>query len=116
MKTACKKMRIKLPVGAGSPVRKCVDCGGQMVGTHQAYHYVECGLSSVELLNVLVYGCATCGAHAPEIPAIEVLHTFIAIVVYVHMVGFGANRHFFLWIKDHDVRVRPHGDCPFPRE
>jgi putative zinc finger/helix-turn-helix YgiT family protein len=79
MKTACKRMRIELPIGAGLPVRKCVDCGGQMTGKHQSYNYVECGLSSVELLNVLVYHCASCGAQVPEIPAIEILHTFIAI-------------------------------------
>jgi DNA-binding transcriptional regulator YiaG len=50
-----------------------------MIGNHQSYNYVECGLSSVELLNVLVYDCASCGARVPEIPAIEILHTFIAI-------------------------------------
>jgi putative zinc finger/helix-turn-helix YgiT family protein len=60
-------------------VRRCVDCGGLATGKVQEYHYTECGLSSVKLSNVTVYRCAACGSTAPEIPAIEPLHTLIAI-------------------------------------
>jgi len=59
-------------------VRKCVDCGNLMIGTSREYHYTECGLSSVRLLNVTVFECS-CGGVSPEIPAIEQLHALIAI-------------------------------------
>lgn len=58
--------------------RTCADCGGQMVGTRQSYRYKECGLSSVTLVNVMVFECE-CGARVPELPAIENLHHMIAI-------------------------------------
>jgi transcriptional regulator with XRE-family HTH domain len=49
-----------------------------MYGTRQNYDYVECGLSSVHLTNVLVYECE-CGSRVPEIPAITGLHFMIAL-------------------------------------
>jgi DNA-binding transcriptional regulator YiaG len=50
-----------------------------MIGSPQSYKYTECGLSSVEILNVTVYSCAACGTKVPEMPAIEQLHLIIAI-------------------------------------
>jgi len=58
--------------------RPCHECGGTMVGTRQVYDYVECGLSSVRLNDVLVFECK-CGLRSPEIPAISDLHCFIAL-------------------------------------
>jgi DNA-binding transcriptional regulator YiaG len=49
-----------------------------MIGTSREYHYTECGLSSVKLLNVTVFECL-CGSVSPEIPAIEQLHALISI-------------------------------------
>jgi len=58
--------------------RRCHECGEMMQGTRQKYDYVECGLSSVSLTNVLVFEC-TCGLKVPEIPAIAGLHFMIAL-------------------------------------
>jgi putative zinc finger/helix-turn-helix YgiT family protein len=60
-------------------VRPCVDCGASATGRLQEYQYTECGLSSVKLLNVMVYRCHACGSTFPEIPAIERLHLMIAV-------------------------------------
>jgi DNA-binding transcriptional regulator YiaG len=49
-----------------------------MIGSNQEYQYTECGLSSVRLVNVTVFECS-CGSRSPESPAIEQLHTLIAI-------------------------------------
>jgi transcriptional regulator with XRE-family HTH domain len=49
-----------------------------MAGTRQNYDYVECGLSSVSLANVLVFECQ-CGLRIPEIPSITGLHFMIAL-------------------------------------
>src|SRR5580704_15239581 len=43
------------------------------------YKYVECGLDSVILKDILVYHCTKCNAIVPEIPAAGVLHRVIAI-------------------------------------
>jgi len=59
--------------------RRCVDCGNMMVGKPQEYQYTECGLSSVKLLNVIVFRCAVCGSVSPQITAIEQLHIMIAV-------------------------------------
>jgi YgiT-type zinc finger domain-containing protein len=59
--------------------RPCHDCGAMMNGSRQSYHYEECGLSSVTLINVLVYKCNGCGLHVPELPSISLLHMFISI-------------------------------------
>lgn len=47
--------------------RPCYDCGRVMQGKRQSYQYTECGLSSVTLLNVVVFQC-DCGVRVPEIP------------------------------------------------
>ena len=58
----------------------CPDCGKPMQGTRQSYHYKECGLSSVRLLNTPVFHCA-CGFRSPEIKGIVQLHSLIAYVI-----------------------------------
>lgn len=58
--------------------RRCLDCSRQMRGREQAYHYTECGLSSVKLLNIVVFECE-CGARVPVIPSIRGLHFMIAL-------------------------------------
>ena len=68
-----------LPCKAERLTRRCLDCGGPMLGSPQSYNYTECGLSSVEILNVIVYHCDACGTDIPEMPAIEQLHLIIAI-------------------------------------
>jgi DNA-binding transcriptional regulator YiaG len=44
------------------------------------YKYTECGLDSVNLINILVFHCKNpqCGAVVPEIPAFSDLHRTIA--------------------------------------
>jgi transcriptional regulator with XRE-family HTH domain len=58
-------------------VRPCHDCGGTMKGTRGRYHYNECGLNNICLVNVVVFECE-CGRRVPEIPAISELHRVIA--------------------------------------
>ena len=60
--------------------RKCYECGGAMDGKRSNYKYTECGLSSVNLVNITVFHCTNskCGAVVPEIPAMADLHRKIA--------------------------------------
>ncbi|HWB84243.1 MAG TPA: hypothetical protein VG675_08895 [Bryobacteraceae bacterium] len=51
-----------------------------MSGKKQAYHYTECGLSSVKLGGVVVFECE-CGARVPVILEIQALHFRIAITL-----------------------------------
>jgi len=55
-----------------------LDCGGTMEGRKGEYRYVESGLDSVVLKDILVFHCTTCNAIAPEIPAVGILHRTIA--------------------------------------
>jgi len=57
----------------------CYECGKQMEGTQGEYKYIECGLTSVILKDILVYRCTNCTAVVPEIPAAGVLHRIIAL-------------------------------------
>jgi len=54
-------------------------CGGTMEGRKGEYRYVESGLDSVVLKNILVFHCTKCNAIVPEIPAAGVLHRIIAL-------------------------------------
>lgn len=57
----------------------CEDgCSGTMEGRRNEYKYIECGLDSVVLKNILVFHCTTCNALMPEIPAVGLLHHVIA--------------------------------------
>lgn len=60
--------------------RRCYDCGCAMEGKRGNYKYIDAGLSSVNLVNILVFHCTNrkCGAVVPEIPAISQLHRAIA--------------------------------------
>jgi transcriptional regulator with XRE-family HTH domain len=55
------------------------DCGGTMEGRKGEYKYVECGLDSVILKDILVFHCTKCNALVPEIPAAGILHRVIAL-------------------------------------
>ena len=57
---------------------KCYDCGGEMEGRKGDYRYVEGGLDSVWLKDVLVFHCTKCNASTAEIPAAGILHRVIA--------------------------------------
>lgn len=57
--------------------RKCSECGQNMIGRRQNYHYSEVGLDSVTLTNVLVFHCK-CGGIVAELPAVGHLHCVIA--------------------------------------
>jgi YgiT-type zinc finger domain-containing protein len=57
---------------------KCRECGGVMEGTKGEYKYVESGLSSVILKDILIFRCTQCSEIVPEIPAAGVLHLVIA--------------------------------------
>jgi YgiT-type zinc finger domain-containing protein len=54
-------------------------CGGTMEGRKGEYKYLESGLDSVVLKDVLVFHCPKCNAIVPEIPAAGVLHRVIAL-------------------------------------
>lgn len=54
-------------------------CGGTMEGRKGEYRYVECGLNSVLLKDILVFHCTSCNAVVPEIPAAGLLHRIIAL-------------------------------------
>jgi transcriptional regulator with XRE-family HTH domain len=58
---------------------KCRECGGVMEGRKSEYRYVESGLNSVNLKNILVFHCTKCNDIVPEIPAAGVLHRIIAV-------------------------------------
>lgn len=57
---------------------RCCACKGVMHGRRENYQYTECGLTSVVLMNIIVYRCK-CGTIMPEIPASAWLHRQIAI-------------------------------------
>jgi len=60
--------------------RKCYDCGGVMRSRRSNYRYAECGLSTVNLVNITVYECS-CGAIVPEIPHVSDLHRKIVFTL-----------------------------------
>jgi transcriptional regulator with XRE-family HTH domain len=53
-------------------------CGGTMEGRKGEYKYVESGLDTVVLKDILVFHCTTCNAIVPEIPAAGFLNRVIA--------------------------------------
>jgi transcriptional regulator with XRE-family HTH domain len=57
----------------------CYECGGVMEGRKGEYKYIECGLKSVVLKDILIFRCRSCNAVVPEIPAAGVLHRVIAM-------------------------------------
>jgi YgiT-type zinc finger domain-containing protein len=57
----------------------CFECGRTMEGRKENYRYVESGLDSVVLRNVLVFHCKNCGASVPQIVAANILHRWIVI-------------------------------------
>lgn len=54
-------------------------CGGTMEGRRGEYRYIECGLNSVTLKDILVFHCTKCNAIVPDIPAAGILHRVIAM-------------------------------------
>jgi YgiT-type zinc finger domain-containing protein len=56
----------------------CRECGGVMEGRKGEYKYVESGLNSVILKDILVFHCTKCNEIVPEIPAAGILHLVIA--------------------------------------
>jgi len=54
-------------------------CGETMEGRKVKYQYVESGLDSVFLKDILVFHCPKCNAIVPRIPAVGVLHRVIAL-------------------------------------
>jgi DNA-binding transcriptional regulator YiaG len=51
-----------------------------MRGRRSNYKYAECGLSTVNLVNITVYECS-CGAIVPEIPQVSDLHRKIVFTL-----------------------------------
>ncbi len=58
---------------------RCYECGSPMEGRKGEYKYIECGLNSVILKDILVFRCTNCNAVVPEIPAAGILHRVIAL-------------------------------------
>lgn len=57
----------------------CYECGRTMEGRKENYRYIESGLDSVVLRDVLVFRCRQCGAAVPQIMSANILHRLIAI-------------------------------------
>jgi putative zinc finger/helix-turn-helix YgiT family protein len=57
---------------------KCENCGAQMKSGKENYHYTECGLDTITLMNVVVRRCPECGEYEVDIPRMEELHRLIA--------------------------------------
>lgn len=55
----------------------CVMCGHEMSCKVGIYHYKECGLDDVYLVNVRICTCANCDEELVCIPAMPQLHTGI---------------------------------------
>ncbi len=62
-------------------VDRCYSCGGYMDGRKEDYRYVECGLNTVTLKNILVFRCKDCRAIVPQISAAHYLHRLIGFSV-----------------------------------
>jgi putative zinc finger/helix-turn-helix YgiT family protein len=60
---------------------QCYECGRNMEGRVEDYKYLESGLRSVVLHNILVFRCAHCGAEVPQIVAASELHRRIAMLL-----------------------------------
>ncbi len=57
----------------------CPNCEkAEMAETKENYHYQECGLSNVTLVEIVVRQCPACGNVMPRILNIEGLHDAIA--------------------------------------
>lgn len=65
--------------GAVISTATCRECGAVMEGRKNQYKYVESGLNSVTLKDILVFHCTGCNDIVPEIPAAGVLHRVIAM-------------------------------------
>lgn len=60
----------------------CANCHhARVVACRRPYHYTECGLPNVTLVDVEVFMCETCGEPSPAICAVEELHGAIARVL-----------------------------------
>ena len=57
----------------------CYECGRTMEGRKENYRYIESGLDSVVLRDVLVFHCKHCGAAVPQITDASILHRLIVI-------------------------------------
>src|SRR5947209_1720394 len=57
----------------------CRQCDGVMEGRKGEYKYVESGLNSVVLKDILVFHCTKCNDIVPEIPMVGILHRVIAM-------------------------------------
>ena len=60
---------------------QCYECGHNMEGRVEDYRYLESGLRSVVLHNILIFRCAHCGAEVPQIVAASELHRHIAMLL-----------------------------------
>lgn len=61
---------------------KCQICEhGEFIETLENYHYRECGLDNVTLVDLNVRKCPECGNIMPLIPNIEGLHDALARVI-----------------------------------
>jgi DNA-binding transcriptional regulator YiaG len=58
---------------------RCYECASTMEGRKGEYKYIECGLASVILKDILIFRCTNCNAIVPEIPAAGILHRVIAL-------------------------------------
>jgi len=58
---------------------KCPNCErAELIESLENYHYQECGLNNVTLVEIKVRKCPECGNVMPRIPNIEGLHDAIA--------------------------------------
>tara|TARA_R110002073_G_C9496099_1_gene581317 strand:- start:9662 stop:10156 length:495 start_codon:yes stop_codon:yes gene_type:complete len=65
-------------------MKKCTECRGQLEKTTvEAYHFTECGLSSVFLRDVTVYVCKECNEEFVALQSPGPLHDALAAAIAV---------------------------------
>lgn len=75
----------------------CGKCGTPMeVQSGQKYHYKECGLTNVYLVNVDVYKCPNCGCTEVAIPRIKILHATLSRAIALKPIALSGAEIRFL--------------------
>lgn len=62
-------------------MRKCFDCGKEMQRQEGFYRYDESGLKNIQLVDVPIYKCPSCGESEVEIPQTEELHNLLGLLI-----------------------------------
>jgi len=75
---------------------KCTVCGQDMTCNRGEYHYKECGLDNVYLVNIKICSCVSCKEKVICIPQMPVLHTAVAKILLEKTSRLNGNEIRFL--------------------